>query len=242
MTGGSTHDEGARRLQKAERREQILQVAREMYRTQSYDEISIKGVAERAGISHGLIYHYFPSKESLFLAVVEEGVRELLERMAPAAAAGAQWPEAGLDATRKYFDFAEENSRVYLNIFQGPVAGMPELQAVCEAARAALAEALLGELLAQRGDLPTTRLLVRAAQSFAESSAISWLKQPPGVQRDALEAACVLQIGLALLAGLRADLPPHDEVRRQIEAQEPAFRARFEQRAEAQPISYPGKK
>jgi AcrR family transcriptional regulator len=228
MASGTAPDDGARRLQKAERRAQILDVAREMYRTQRYDEINIKGVAERAGISHGLIYHYFPSKEALFLAIVEEGVRDLLERMAPAAVAGAPWPEAGLVATRLYFDFAEENSRVYLNIFQSPVAGMPELQAVCEAGRSALVEALLGGLLSQPRNLPTTRLLMRSAQTFAESCAISWLKQPVGVQREALESACVLHVGLALLAGVRADLPAHDEVRRQIEAQEPAFRAYFE--------------
>jgi AcrR family transcriptional regulator len=227
-------DDGVRRLQKAERREQIMEVAREMYRTQSYDEINIKGVAERAGISHGLIYHYFPSKESLFLAVVEEGIREMLESMAPAtAAASTSWPEAGLEAIRKYFDFAQENSRVYLNIFQGPVAGMPELQAVCEAARTALGEALLGELLAQRKSLPTTRLLVRAAQSYVESCAFSWLKQPDGVRREELESACMMQIGLALVTGVRADLPADDEVRRQIETQETAFRAYFEARRES---------
>jgi hypothetical protein len=58
------------------------------------------------------------------------------------------------------------------------------------------------------------------------------------VRREELESAGMMQVGLALVTGVRADLPAHDEVRRQIEAQETAFRAYFETRnADSQPIS-----
>lgn len=57
------------------RREQILGAATALFRTDPYDAVSLEAVAERAGVTRGLLHHYFGSKRSLYLAVVEDAVR-----------------------------------------------------------------------------------------------------------------------------------------------------------------------
>jgi AcrR family transcriptional regulator len=59
---------------KGERRRALLRAARKVYASKGLAGAKIGDVAAAAGISHGLVYHYFPEKESLFAAVVEETV------------------------------------------------------------------------------------------------------------------------------------------------------------------------
>lgn len=66
------------------RREQLLEVAAHLFADQGVDGTSTKDLARAAGVSPALLYHYFPSKEELMLAVVEHAdftprLREVLQ-------------------------------------------------------------------------------------------------------------------------------------------------------------------
>ncbi len=68
---------------KGERRKTLLRAARKVFARKGLAAAKIGDVAAQAGISHGLVYHYFSEKESIFAAVVEETVEEweaLVER------------------------------------------------------------------------------------------------------------------------------------------------------------------
>lgn len=56
------------------RRGQILAAATSLFRSDPYDAVSLEAVAERAGVTRGLLHHYFGSKRALYLAVVEDAV------------------------------------------------------------------------------------------------------------------------------------------------------------------------
>jgi AcrR family transcriptional regulator len=58
--------------QKIARRQDIVDVAWEVYQARRYDEISISEIARVAGLAKGTVYLYFDTKEALFLAVQEE--------------------------------------------------------------------------------------------------------------------------------------------------------------------------
>ena len=66
------------RMSPARRREQLLDLGVTLLATRSLDELSIETLAEEAGISRGLLYHYFSDKRDFHLAVLrrmsEEGV------------------------------------------------------------------------------------------------------------------------------------------------------------------------
>lgn len=62
------------RLAPAERRQQIIDAARELYSDRPYDAVSTSELAEAAGVARGLINHYFGDKRELFLEVMRESV------------------------------------------------------------------------------------------------------------------------------------------------------------------------
>jgi AcrR family transcriptional regulator len=68
--------ESRRRLSPDERRNELLALGAEVFGQRPYDEVRIDEIAERAGVSRALMYHYFPDKRTFFAAVVRaEGDR-----------------------------------------------------------------------------------------------------------------------------------------------------------------------
>ena len=63
-----------------ERRKEILQAARGLFQTKAYEKVTMKELMEKLNIAKGTIYHYFPSKEDLLDAVVEDLIGEELKR------------------------------------------------------------------------------------------------------------------------------------------------------------------
>lgn len=55
-----------------ERRRQILEAARQVLSQKGFDATNVSDVAAAAGVSQGTVYHYFDSKDDLFMAVFEE--------------------------------------------------------------------------------------------------------------------------------------------------------------------------
>ncbi len=66
-----------RELQAEENRRKILSCALEEFGTHGYHSASTNAICRCAGLSKGLLYHYFPTKEMLFLQVLEHCVNDL---------------------------------------------------------------------------------------------------------------------------------------------------------------------
>jgi AcrR family transcriptional regulator len=68
-----------RRLSPEERRGELLALGAEVFGQRPYDEVRIDEIAERAGVSRALMYHYFPDKRAFFAAVVKGQADQLFE-------------------------------------------------------------------------------------------------------------------------------------------------------------------
>jgi AcrR family transcriptional regulator len=68
-----------RRLSPDDRRAELLALGAEVFGQRPYDEVRIDEIAERAGVSRALMYHYFPDKRAFFAAVVKGQADHLLE-------------------------------------------------------------------------------------------------------------------------------------------------------------------
>ena len=62
--------ESRRRLSPDDRRNELLALGAEVFGQRPYDEVRIDEIAELAGVSRALMYHYFPDKRTFFAAVV----------------------------------------------------------------------------------------------------------------------------------------------------------------------------
>lgn len=68
-----------RRLSPEDRRSELLALGAEVFGQRPYDEVRIDEIAERAGVSRALMYHYFPDKRAFFAAVVRAEGEQLFE-------------------------------------------------------------------------------------------------------------------------------------------------------------------
>lgn len=71
--------EARRRLSPDDRRNELLALGAEVFGQRPYDEVRIDEIAERAGVSRALMYHYFPDKRAFFAAVVRAESERLFE-------------------------------------------------------------------------------------------------------------------------------------------------------------------
>ena len=60
------------RMDAAARREQILNIACGLFYEYGYDGVTTKQLAEALGCSEGLIFKYFPSKDAIYQALLQE--------------------------------------------------------------------------------------------------------------------------------------------------------------------------
>src|SRR5437763_1128779 len=91
------------------RREEILDRAVEMFAQHGFRETDLQWVAKACGVSKGTIYHYFISKEELFLTAVRRGVKRLHETIDAAKFAMTDPVERIERAVEAYLRFFKEN-------------------------------------------------------------------------------------------------------------------------------------
>lgn len=71
---------GERAVGAEEKRRRLLDAAVRVFARDGYHTSRVGDIAEEAGVAHGLLYHYFPSKDAVLATVFRENWGELLER------------------------------------------------------------------------------------------------------------------------------------------------------------------
>ncbi len=181
------------------RREQLLTLGVRLFATRSLEDLSIETLAEEAGISRGLLYHYFGNKQEFHTAVVQRAADDLFAMTAPSGDGSALEQLAG--SLARYVDYVAQNYQGYVSLLRGAAGGHEGLREVYEASRAALTDRLFEGPVAQEAaalgltDTPVVRLLVRGWAAFTEEVVVEWVRDDRGVTRD------------ELLATLSASLP-----------------------------------
>jgi AcrR family transcriptional regulator len=206
-------DEATRaRMSTDERREQLLRTGVELLGRRGHDEVSIEEIAEAAGVSKGLLYHYFPTKKDFVLAALARGQEELAERLRPDP---DRDPATQLDLSLDAFlDYVEEHPSAYAAIFRRGGGGDPDIAAALDTARAAQMETMI-EGLAGWSDAPVstarTPELEAAVQGwtfFVEGAVLRQLEHG-GLDRPQLRALLrSALVGAVMAAGAATALVP----------------------------------
>jgi AcrR family transcriptional regulator len=172
------------RLSPAARRAQLIELGVEMLATRTLDELSVEDIAQEAGISRGLLFHYFSSKQEFHTEVVRAAAHELLRRTEPDPSLAPV--EALRGSLTAFVEYVEENPDNYTSLVRGAASGDTEMRAIFDDTRARLA----GRVIAMVGDMglamgPRAELAVHGWVAFAEACVIGWLGSP-AVGRDQL--------------------------------------------------------
>ncbi|MER5339855.1 TetR/AcrR family transcriptional regulator [Streptomyces mirabilis] len=177
---GERGERTRRRLSTEERREQLLSVGARLFSESPYDEVWIEQVAEIAGVSRGLLYHYFPTKRDFFAAVVERESERMLRLTA--AVPGTPVREqlsAGLDT---FLAYVEAHAHGFRAFHRADAAGDQAVRRVYQRALAAQEQQILAALDADPDvpggieDRPELRIAVRGWLAFTTAVCLEWLR------------------------------------------------------------------
>jgi len=122
-----TRLEKRERLQRDRRKERILAASQHLFSTQAYDTIAIEDIAAAAGMSKGLLYHYFTSKRDLYVATLAH----VLSRMAHFTDLSPDL-HAGLSEVLSLF---EQSPGLAKLVLRGGIGVDPEVEALLAAYR-----------------------------------------------------------------------------------------------------------
>ena len=143
---GTAAPAGKRELTKAANRAAILEAARHVFAHMGFGAASVRDIVRRTDLAAGTFYNYFPDKESVLRALLEEVATEVRGRV-QAARHAADGPEAFVaDGFRAYFTYLatepelfelmRRNAGTLRAMFDEPAigAGVDELEADLRAA------------------------------------------------------------------------------------------------------------
>lgn len=164
------------RLSPEQRRAQLIELGVQLLATRSLDQISVEDIADRAGVSRGLLFHYFTSKHDFHVALVRHISRDMLDRTAPDESLDPMEMLRGTVVA--YVDYVTERRDTYVSMLRGSMSGHPDMRAVFEETRHEMVERTVAHVPSIGIDPGVAvRLAVRGWVSFVEDITIAWLQQ-----------------------------------------------------------------
>jgi AcrR family transcriptional regulator len=192
-----------RRLTPGARRAELLRAGERVFTEASYDEVSIEQIADAAGVSKNLLYHYFSGKRDLYIATIRAAADEMLACTQPDLSLE---PIPRLRASiDQYLVYVEQHAAGYIKLLRG-AGGDSEVEAIVAAARQRVVERTLRALPVPRAKVPPALVLaLRGWAAFIDEVSIAWVEHPAPARED-LREMLVHQFVAILGASGRTDL------------------------------------
>lgn len=144
--------ESRRRLSPADRRSELLTLGAEVFGQRPYDEVRIDEIAERAGVSRALMYHYFPDKRAFFAAVVRAEGERLFEATNTPPRPGQSLFDQVREGVLAYLRYDEEHPHGAWAAYVGSGRSDPVLRGIEDTDNDRQANRILARIHAALGD------------------------------------------------------------------------------------------
>lgn len=165
---------GRARLEVGERRAQLLALGLAMFSERPYEQVSVDDIAREAGVSKGLLYHYFPTKRELYIAALKLAASQLVEEtVTDAQEAPELRVQKGLEA---YLDFVQRHQPAYVALMRGGLGADPQVVEILEDTRSIFVDRILVNLPPE-AIVPLMRTALRGWIGFVEATALDWASQ-----------------------------------------------------------------
>jgi AcrR family transcriptional regulator len=189
-----------RRLDVDERRAQLLEAGARLFTERGYEDVSMSEVAAAAGISKGLLYHYFPGKREFFAATLDAAADEL--RALTVTDPDLPPLEQLGSAVDAYLDWIEAHSDGYARLLHSAGA-LNDVASLVQRMREETAERIVAGL-AGNDPSPALRCAVHGWLWFMDGACLQWLeagREPPRERlRELLVGTLAAAAGLAAVA------------------------------------------
>jgi AcrR family transcriptional regulator len=196
------------RLPADQRRQQLLDVARDVFAERGYHATSMDEIAEAAGVTKPVLYQHFPSKRSLYIELLTDTGDHLLRELTAATRnveRGRDRVESGFLA---YFRYVADSRAGFRLLFSASIRTDPEFARIVDTVVQAAAD-VISELIEIPASDAHRRVLANALVGMAESVGRHTSDDPEtafGVEAEDL-ARWISELAWFGLRGVRAEEP-----------------------------------
>ncbi|MBC2934022.1 TetR/AcrR family transcriptional regulator [Nocardioides sp. zg-1228] len=160
-----------------DRRRQLVGIGLAMIVETPIQDLSMDDIAAEAGISRGLLFHYFPTKTDFYLACIAAAGRRILRNTAPdESLAGEAQVEM---TTRLMIEQIDRRRRSYLALVHGHGVADPRVSEVMDSVRDVSTDRVVAALGVPESQRSSTRIVVHAWWAYTEDRALTWSAVPP---------------------------------------------------------------
>ena len=183
------------RLEPQQRREQLLDTGAALFAEKPYEDVLVEDIAARAGVHRATLYHYFPSKRDLYVAIFKRASNRFLARVGPDPQLPlAEQLAAGLEAhIQSFVDHPYEA----VTINRGALSDDPAIQAIIAEELNVVGQRLIDKLVAEGRPREVTEIAVEGWLAFVRAACVKWI-QSPNISRADLTEMCLRAFDCAL--------------------------------------------
>jgi AcrR family transcriptional regulator len=191
------------RLTADARREQILDVAVDVFGRAGYHGASMNDIAQAAGVTKPVVYQHFESKADLYRALISAVGARMLDSIAKATVDAEDGKSLTMKGFRAYFRWVAQRHDEFMLLFGGSARHDPEfgdqIRSLTHEAAAAIAPLIAVDIDPDRRDT-----VAHALVGLAEGAS----RRLVGLGRDFDPDEVADEVGALAWAGLRAIGPP----------------------------------
>ncbi len=166
-----------------------------MFADTPYESVQMDDIATCAGVSRATLYHYFPNKRDLYVAIFTRASERFLARVSPDPRLSlAEQLAAGLEAhIQSFVDHPFEA----VTVNRGALSDDPVIQAIISEELNVVGQHLIDELVAHGFRRDAIEIAVEGWLAFVRAACVKWI-QSQNISRDDLTEMCLRAFGCAL--------------------------------------------
>jgi AcrR family transcriptional regulator len=176
------------RLPRHERRRQLLDAALELFVARGYHAAAMDEIAERAGVSKPVLYQHFPGKLELYLALLDESVDTLVEKVRDALKSNPENKQRVAATFGAYFEYVGGQGQAYRLVFESDLGNEPAVRARLDRGQRECA-AMVSQVVREDAGISDdeAHLLSVGMVGMAQVTARYWLTSRDRIPREAAE-------------------------------------------------------
>lgn len=155
------------------RRDHLLAFGRAHFAAHAYDTMSMDAIAERAGVSKGLLYHYFGGQRGFYMETVRAVTDEVIAVIEPPT--GVSFEEAFRAMVTSFAGYVQDNGPIYQALVRGGLGSDTEVNALLDRVRVR-AHDIIVERLGIVSPSSLTQIAIYGWVSFVENGAAEWVE------------------------------------------------------------------
>ena len=182
-------------MPREQRRQEILDAARQVFVARGYHAAGMDEIADRSGVSKPVLYQHFSGKLDLYLALLDDACAALLDAVRSALRSCSGGREKAQATAAAYFRFTDDEAGAFRLVFESDLTWEPEVQRRLAALTEACVDEISTPIYEDAGlGVEESRLLAAGLVGLQQHAARYWLLQGRAVPLETA-ADLVSQLG-----------------------------------------------